>query len=227
MKFGIVLPSWLYSDERKKLAQKTFHSLASTFSLADESALLLLVKRGTVQNYTQEMNSLSWRFKVLLRTDEGIDGTEQTLAYGTQYLLDNSDVQYITWMGDDALFHPLWLRKLSELVERHPEAKAWSVYRSSFEFVHRTMKVDGDDVLVRSICGHGMTFSREEWKTWGIEWQRPDTWEWEPGATMDIMHPHQRPGERWVTKESWVEHTGRTGLHCTPDVPEYARDFQG
>jgi len=226
VKLGIVLPSWMYSDERKKLAADTFYSLMETEPLMEETRLLLLVKAGNSQDYLPMLDRLSRKFTVVVKTDEGLVGTEQTLAYGTSFLIDNYGVEYVTWMGDDALFHPMWLWKLNSLIQKHPNARAWSVYRSSFEFVHRTIKVVEDSVLVRSICGHGMTFSKDEWLGWGIKWDDPKTWELEPGATLDIMHPHQRPGERWVTKESWLEHTGRVGLHCTPDVPEYARNFQ-
>ena len=154
-----------------------------------------------------------------------VKGTEQTLAYGTQYLLDRG-VDYVTWMGDDALFNPLWHQKLKELVVAKPDALAWSVYRSAYDEFHPTLEVNGHYVKVGSICGHGMTFSKEEWKRWGIDW-RLGAWYCHRGDTLDLHHAQFREGERWVTKVSYVEHTGRVGLHCRAHIPEYAVDFQG
>ena len=225
MKLGIVLPSYMYSDERKRLASQAFYSLMDTEPLQQEVRLLLLVKYGRTQEYLSLLDGLSRKFNVILKTDEGLNGTEQTLAFGTHFLFENFGLDYVTWMGDDALFHPLWLWKLESLIRRRPQARSWSVYRSAFEFVHRTLKIEEEDVLVRSICGHGMTLSQQEWKEWGVDW-RTGSWGCHQGDTLDLVHSEVRPGERWVTKESWVQHTGRTGVHCTVDIPEYARDFQ-
>lgn len=226
MRLGIVLPSYMYSEERKRLATAAFLSLAKSEALPHPTDLLLLVKSGTAQAYTTPIELLSNKFNVIIRTDEGLNGTEQTLAFGTQWLFENRGVEYVTWMGDDALFHPMWLWKLQRLIAEHPEAKSWSVYRSAFEFVHRTLDEGGEDVKVRSICGHGLTFSKKEWSEWGVDW-RVGAWACHQGDTLDLVHSEVRPGERWVTKNSYIEHTGRVGVHCTPDIPEYAKNFQG
>jgi hypothetical protein len=225
MKLGIVLPSYMYSFERKQLASNAFCSLMKTESLQQETRLLILAKAGHAQDYSGVLDGLSKKFSLILKTDEGLNGTEQTLAFGTQFLFDNFGVDYVTWMGDDALFDPLWLWKLEGLIHRHPEAKSWSVYRSIYEWVHKTMDDSGEDVLVRSICGHGMTLSKKEWEEWGIDWKQ-GAWAAPDGDTLDLYHFWHRPGERWVTKLSYIEHTGKVGVHCTADIPEYARDFQ-
>jgi hypothetical protein len=225
MKLGIVLPSFLYNDERKRLAADAFNSLIQTERLEHETRLLLLVKAGHAAEYNGPMEGLTKTFNVILKTDEGLDGTEQTLAFGTQYLLDNFGVDYITWMGDDALFNKMWLWHLEGLIKRHPDAKSWSVYRSAYEWVHKTLDDTGTDVLVRSICGHGMTFTKKEWEEWGIDWKK-GKWFCHQGDTLDLVHSEVRAGERWVTKKSWVEHTGKQGVHCTVLTPEHAKDFQ-
>ena len=224
MRLGIVLPSYLYSPERKKLAADTFYSLMKIEPLQLPTKLLLLVKQGHVQDYSGVVDGLSEKFGVILKTDEGLRGTEQTLAFGTQWLFENFGVDYVTWMGDDALFHSMWLWQLEGLVKRHPEAKSWSVYRSVFEWVHKTLDDSGEDVLARSICGHGMTLSRKEWMEWGVDWKKVSSAL--DVDTLDLCHFWERPGERWVTKKSYVQHTGKVGVHCTKETPEYARDFQ-
>jgi len=178
-----------------------------------------------MSHYEPYLELLKQRFHLMVKTDEGLEGTEQTLAFGTQWLLDNFSVDYVTWMGDDALFNSFWLWKLKELIERHPNAVSWSVYRSAYEWIHKTLKEDGEDILVRSICGHGLTFSREEWKTWGIDWHKK-AW-WAPaGDTLDLVHVAERQGERWVTKRSYIQHTSpHEGTHCTAATPEFAREF--
>ena len=201
-----------------------FYSLAGSESLKDSTTLLLLVKHGHSQEYTDPVERLGRKFRVILKTDGGLNGTEQTLAFGTQWLIDNFGLEYITWMGDDALFHPMWLWKLEGLIKRHPAAKSWSVYHSAYEFVHRTLRTE-EDILVRSICGHGMTFSREEWKEWGIDWKK-GMWCCCQGDTLDLCHSEWRTGERWVTNKSYIQHTGKVGVHCHEGIPEYAKDFE-
>jgi hypothetical protein len=227
MNLGIVLPSYMYNDVRKGLAMEAFRTLARTEGYWEQKArLMLLVKAGHAHEYTDVVNSLAASFDVVLKTDEEANGTEQTLAYGTQWFIDNTDVDYITWMGDDALFHRMWLHHLASLISRHPSAKSWSVYRSAYEWVHKSLDHSRWDIMVRSICGHGMTFTRQEWTEWSIDWKQ-GSWLSGDGDTLDLLHVHQRPGERWVTRLSFIQHTGKVGVHCGPDTPEYARDFQG
>lgn len=224
MKLGIVLPSFMYSLERKRLASAAFYSMMKTEKLEKETRLLILAKVGHAIDYTGVLEGLEKKFSVTLKTDDGLTGTEQTLAFGTQWMIDNFGVDYVMWMGDDALFNPLWLWKLEGLIKRHPEAKSWSVYRSAYEWFHRTLDDTGEDVRVRSICGHGMTFTADEWKEWGVQWKEVST---DPDShTLDLIHYDSRPGERWVTKQSYVQHTGKVGVHCNENVPEFARDFQ-
>jgi hypothetical protein len=223
MKLGIVLPSYLYSEERKRLATDAFISLARTDSLLEPAALMLLI-RGPIQSYTVPLEMLQRKFRMVMKPDDGLEGTEQPLAYGTSWLFENGDVDFVTWMGDDALFNPLWLWRLERLVKNHPDAKSWSVYRSAHEAVHKSLQETGDEVRVRSICGHGLTLSRKEWTEWGIDW-RKGSWGCHQGDTLDLVHSEERPGERWVTRESYIQHTGKVGVHCTESIPEYAKNF--
>jgi hypothetical protein len=224
LKFGIVLPTWIYSRNRQFLADAAFASLAETQPATEKPYLLQLVKSGQSGYPTQ---ALQKPFNCIVVPDpENVSGTEQTLAYGTQWILDETPADYVVWLGDDALFNPRWLIELEGLIGRHPEARAWSVYRSAYEQIHKTLVETESDAMVRSLCGHGMTFTREEWAAWGINWRQGKMWS-NPhgGETLDLHHVWARPGERWATRRSYIDHTGKTGFHCQPQIPEYARDF--
>jgi len=226
MKYGVVLPSYIYAEFRIDSTNYGMASLAETRN-DENKPTLLFVLRPT--HYTARVNyelpGIKQEFNVETVIDpEGVSGTEQTLAWGTQKLFDDG-CDYVTWMGDDALFHPQWHMKLRELINAKPTAKGWSVYRSAYEQYHKTLGQENGYVLVSTLCGHGMTISKEEWKEWGIDW-RQGVWALPGSDTLDLYHATQRPGERWTTAESWIEHTGRAGVHCSPSTPEWAVNFQ-
>lgn len=229
MRFGIVLPTWCYNEKRRELLTQAFHSLGWTKMPSERPHLALIVRGEHQEAYQAAVNDVF--FTEMVKQPETVSGTEQTLAFGTQHLLNwFESITHIVWMGDDALFNPNWLIELEALINRHPNAMAWSVYRSAHERFHAPLEFtpDGLDVRVKSICGHGMTFSRKEWADWGIDWKAGVAWpNPEAGDTLDLHHAYYRQGERWVTKKSYVQHTGREGLHCTPDIPEYAQEFVG
>ena len=225
MKNGIVLPSYCYRPERVKLVKPTFDTLERTRTDDNKPKLLLILK--LTDSYYYDTGKLLPAFDVEVIPDpERVFGTEQTLAYGTQYLFDQG-CDTVTWMGDDALFSPDWVRKLRKLIEDKPEAKAWSVYRSAYTKVHQTFEENGDYARVASICGHGFTVSKQEWREWGVVWQS-GVWDSPYGDTLDMHHVYVRPeGERWVTKDSYIQHTGTVGLHCNESIPEYAQNWMG
>jgi hypothetical protein len=47
------------------------------------------------------------------------------------------------------------------------------------------------------------------------------------GNTLDLHHACNRPGERWATARSFVQHTGIEGVNVTRGIPEFAIDFIG
>jgi hypothetical protein len=87
--------------------------------------------------------------------------------------------------------------------------------------IHAPLREEGEDVLVRSINGNGLTFSTYHWKSLGLDWKR-GPWPWDHEITLDMCHATHCPGERWVTASSFIDHIGRTGLHANPGIPEYA-----
>lgn len=229
MKFGIVLPSYIYNDERYNLAQAAFLSLKNT-EKPSNCARLLCVLHGNRNPQTNWVKLCSPFMAEIIKQPNGVTGTESTLSYGTDWLFDKfPEITHVVWMGDDALFHPNWLIELEALINRHPNASSWSVYRSAHVAFHATIREKGSDVLVKSICGHGMTFTREEWKALDLKsevnWARPESDIGPAGDTIDLFHAWKRPGERWVTKRSYIQHTGVRGIHCNPGIPEYGIGF--
>jgi hypothetical protein len=223
IKLGVVLTSYVYNLYRSKLAEPCFSSLLKTENPNKHKLLLLYKPSG----FEYPVSKLGEVFETIAMPDpQDVKGTEQSLAYGTQYLFDTTNVTHAVWMGDDALFNPRWLVELEYLIRRHPQAKSWSVYRSAHEAYHKTLREEGADALVTSICGHGLTFERGEWSEFGIDW-RQGTWRCAAGGTIDLVHPYYRPGERWVTQKSYVDHVGKYGVHCRPHIPEYGLNFVG
>lgn len=221
-KFGIVLPTYPYDHVRARLIEPAMRTLEKTKTNGQKPKLLMILRQAPF--YVYDTAKLAEVFDLTVIPDpESVSGTEQTLAYGTQWLIDRG-CDYITWMGDDALFHPQWHLRLQKLIQDKPLAKGWSVYRSAYETFHQTMTVEDEYVMVSTLCGHGMTFEAKEWVDWGIDWRGG---EWMGGLTLDLQHAIVRGGEHWTTKVSYVEHTGRDGVHCRPYLPEWAVDFQG
>lgn len=223
MKFGIVLPTYPYDPTRAQLIEPALRSLENTKMNGERVKLLLLIKHAPF--YAYDTKRLSEVFDLEIQSDpDDVSGTEQTLAYGTQVLVDQG-CEYVTWMGDDALFHPTWHLRLQKLIKDKPQAKDWSVYRSAYELFHQTLKEEEEYVMVSTLCGHGMTMAATEWKSWGQDWTQGHFLN--GGLTMDLRHALEIPGEHWTTRVSYVEHTGREGVHCKAYLPEYAVAFQG
>lgn len=227
MKFALVMPCWPRTDERFRLANECFASLLRTEFTDTTPLLLLLYKPGP---YVYPVEDLRRKFWLLYweQAHEGriIEGVDQPLVYGSG-LAAEYGADFIIHLGEDTLFNPRWLIELEALIKRHPGARAWSVYRSAHTAVHKTVREEGDDVLVRSINGNGLCVSREEWKTWGLYWTQATYWTSPHGTTLDMHHFSNRPGERWVTRRSYIEHTGRDGQHTKPHIPEFAQEFVG
>lgn len=227
MKFAFVMPCWPRTEERIRLANECFASLLRTESIGTTPILFLLWKPGP---YVYPLEALRKKFWTIYwqQAHEGriLEGVDQPAVYGMGVAVEYG-ADYLVILGEDTLFHPQWLRRLVDLIERHPEARAWSVYRSAHVAIHRTLEERGNDVLVRSINGNGLCVSAVEWHAWGLHWTQGTKWPSPDGTTMDMHHLTARPGERWVTKESYLEHTGRTGAHAHPGVPEYAQNFLG
>ena len=92
---------------------------------------------------------------------------------------------------------------------------------------HRTLRQEGQDHLVTSMAGNGTCWTREEWQAWGVNWKQGPTWPVPSGGdTLDLHHAYFRPGDRWATDTSFLDHIGVVGMHAT-GVPEHAINFIG
>ena len=230
MKFALVMPTWIRQESRALLANECFRTLMQTeIGASIERPLLILLIRPIDYQYPLEELRRKFSVSVMPQHHEGFEfyGCDQPMVYGCQLAVEMG-AEYLVHLGDDTLFNPHWLTCLKSLIERRPHAVAWSVYRSAHVAVHRTIREEEVDVLVRSINGNGLTVSVEEWKAWGMKWDVGGPyWLSENGTTLDMHHLTNRLGERWVSKRSWIEHAGREGTHVQPHIPEYAIDFVG
>jgi hypothetical protein len=78
------------------------------------------------------------------------------------------------------------------------------------------------------MAGNGTCWTKEEWAAWGVKWQQGPTWPVPTGGdTLDLHHAYFRPGERWVTDISYLEHIGIVGIHAAQNIPEHAVNFAG
>jgi hypothetical protein len=230
VRFALVMPTWIYRPDRALLADDCFRSLMATRSPETRPALILLVRESSYCYPIEELRD-AFDVEVLPQAVAGepFRGITQPLIYGTDHAFELG-ADFVVHVNDDSVFSPLWLDALTGLISRHPGARAWSVYRSAHTAVHAELREEGPDVLVRSINGDGITFARRDWTEWAPDW-RAHPWPPNPRdpsvLTLDYMHYLARPGERWVTRRSFMDHTGRDGTHCVPGIPEWAQDFVG
>jgi len=221
------MPFYAPTPQRVAWAQRSVSSLGRTDLSGLESPLLYVIYKGKTSPQSM-FGKLPFavQFHEQPKDAKNLDGA---LAWGWDRLVEqNPEISHVLMLADDYLYNPTWLNKLKALILRRPAAKAWWVYRSAHEYHHKVARIDGEDVLVRSISGNGC-FTVEEWKAWGVDYR-----EWprefgnpEGGNTLDLHHSFVRPGEYWVTKKSYIENIGSTGAHQRTNTPERAVDFVG
>jgi hypothetical protein len=163
------------------------------------------------------------QFDVAIETEpEEMGGVDAAAAYGYGRVFELfPDVSHAMLICDDFIYHPEWLVQVQYLIDRHPGARAWSVYRSGYSQNHWTVREDGD-VEVNAISSIG-ALTREEWAGWQQNWRDYPR----PNKTLDVFHPLDRPGARWVTKSSYIQNIGRRGRNSTPNNHEWSLDFVG
>lgn len=233
MRFGLILASWIYDEQRQVWAQKSFNSLAKTKTVKlDTIPVLQFTYKPSGVVFTPFF--LAWSHKFLVSVTEQpkfVRGLDPTLIWSADKVFaEYKDVTHVMFIMDDYLFKPTWLKQLEGLIDRHPKAKAYSVYRSANSRHHWTVKRNSyGDHKVTSISGIGAV-SREEWMAYKPDWKLGHGHYNVPennggGYTVDLHHPWARPGDRWVTDKSYIQHIGVEGIHCGVGVPERALNF--
>jgi hypothetical protein len=162
MRFGFVLPAYIWNTFRHRLAEASTASLGRSVTAGlGKPPVLVIVSKPNPETAVVISKAVFPGFEVVGLTEPAdaasIDGC---LLFGFKYLAEHfPDVSYFGMLTLDWLYNRHWLFRLRELIQRHPSAKAWWVYRSAYEKFHKTLRIE-DDVLVRSFNGGGC-FPRE------------------------------------------------------------------
>lgn len=224
MRFGLELLSYVYSAERASVAARSLTSLAKTNTDGLEKPLLQITYRSDIFKYDTYLDMLKDKFEVLPVVDDGSTGDLSLLWVQSMDKLLDKDVTHLTSLFDDFVYNPNWLQQLYQLIERHPYAKGWSVYRSSYTVHHRILGSDGSDVLMSMHDGIG-TVTKEEWNAYKNQHNNcfyvdaPGG-----GCTPDIHLAYVRPGDRWATGRDYMENLG---VHKHLGRLDQAIDFVG
>ena len=245
-KFGCILPTYLYSAERRAMAERSYASLARTeipeadrplrvFVVAVDGPAGDVALKGFAPFFDLQPDTRIWLLKAgaamgmkVWLQPSGISGPDMAVAWIAEKFFAETDYTHVIELADDMVYNPAWFVALQDLVARHPQARAWSVYRSAHVRHHRTLQQVGGDHLVTSLAGNGTCWTREEWAAWGVTWQSGSWPNPVSGNTLDLHHGYFRPGERWATDKSFMQHIGVTnGLHVVKGIPEHAVNFAG
>ena len=220
---GFILPTYLRSQERIEWARRSFASLARTRTIGYMPRLVIVSKPGLVDvREVIPANGFS-NFQVAVLTQpEDADWIDAAFAWGLGKLFDDyPEVTHGGIVQDDFVYNSHWLEELYDLIFRHPDAKCWHVYRSNNVKYCQTLTTVNGDMTVTCINGPG-TISRQEWKEWNLDYRNLSR-----DGGLDVMHPRQRPGERWVTEKSYIQSIGIRGEHNSPEIGEASLEFVG
>lgn len=234
MKIGLVLVSYPYNQQRVQLTTRCMISLAKTNVTNIDSVLQITYKESPLMPFSIYEDILGKTFKVKPLPDEQVHthGQSQLSTASANILLDiDSEITHVVFMYDDFIYNPAWLQELVQLINRHSNARAWSVYRSSYTYHHQVIAHDGTDTLVTMHDGVGCV-TREEWeeynKTLVGDFTTPDFRVGNAlvhgGCTFDIHHAKNRPGDRWTTSRDYWENLG---IHNWLGRLDQAIDFVG
>jgi hypothetical protein len=226
MKFGMVLISNAYTPARAEIIKQSFNSLTKTDVQGLERPRMTLMAHASGFDYKSYIELWSVKWDVEMEPDTAI-GLNALVSATAEKLIQHEDVTHLIFMYDDFIYNPQWMRQLENLIWRHPEAKAWSVYRSSYERHHKILSTDEStgDVIMSMHDGLGC-MTVEEWRAYGAYGRTDFTCPIELGGgnTIDIYHAASRPGERWATGRDYWENLG---VHAYLGRRDMAVDFVG
>lgn len=231
MKFGLIYISRVTTPHRKKIVEQSLMTLAKTDVTGLDAELVIFYRESPLMDYEKDCEALDERYLHLVK-DEGTYPYTNDVTYASVKALKElvPDATHIVFLYDDFIFNPQWLNQLVGVIERHPDAKAWSVYRSSYTRHHRI--VDGDGVDVRMTMHDGMgCMTVGEWDAFEtlIKSQVgnttvPPNHELGGGFSIDIFHAYAMPGDRWATSRDYWQNLG---IHAGLGRQDQAIDFVG
>lgn len=225
--FAVLLLARAYNVRRIAWAEQALASLVKTYGWEAVSLYGLFFDESDRRRLLSVMPSFPGAMELEVT---GLYASQPNvlLAYGTEQAFRRfPTADKIVWAYDDMLCHPAWLEQLDELIARHPQATAWSVYRSAHVAHHCALEQRGGDVRVRSLDGMSLCLSRDEWQAYAVRWQTGDFTVPTGGCSIDLHHAYYRSGERWCTGQSWVQNLGRAGIHTVETTPAYGMNFVG
>lgn len=221
MKFGMAFVTYVYRPERVAMVRHVLTSLAKTNVDGLEKPVFRISYRPSFFDYNEFVPALSEKFEVYMVTDSPQCNSMQYahVDAGVKILNEHPEVTHVCHLCDDRICNPQWLQETKGLIERHPGARAWSVFRSAYTDFHRIIGGDGIDVLMTMHDALGCT-SREEWMQFFSECGYTG----EP----DCDHAARHPGERWATSRDYME-IHPVGRHFDRGIGEVDRaiDFVG
>lgn len=213
MRFGLSLISGVYNKEREAIVTRSLTSLAKTNTQGLERPILWIT-RSIGFDYAPYFDLLVGPFSLIARTDNPRISGAMALAVDnvTDLFTCNNDITHVVVLWDDFIYNSEWLLELYKLIQRHPDGKAWSIYRSRYSRHHQVVGGDGIDVLMSMHDGIGCV-TREEWIEYG-KYHNGSDFSVPPdfpggGNTPDIHHAYARPGNRWATSRDYAENIGR------------------
>src|ERR1700751_1652689 len=144
-KYALVLNSFVYAPHRVPYVSNSLNSLVRTHVEGMNDPILQFTFKKSDYDYDKHLQLLGTKFWIQLNeeTDFGSEGIDPTFICSVNnVLLMYPEVTHITYLTDDMLYNPEWLHQLDNLIHRHPEAKAWTVYRSMHTKHHRIVHQD-------------------------------------------------------------------------------------
>lgn len=171
MKLGLVIPVYLYDQQRYNWAKASLQSLSRTIIPGKTPVVLFVIKSTKPPYDTEHMVKTEWLPFECKYMEQPLDAKsiDACNVFGWDHLIQLSpDVTHLAMATCDWLWNKDWLIELESLIARHPKAKAWWVYRSAHEKYHKTLRIE-NDVLVRSMNAGGC-FTVEEYKSLGLKY---------------------------------------------------------
>lgn len=227
MKFGMVLISNAYSPARDFIIRRSFDSLSKTDVVGLERPCMLLMFHRTDFDYTVYSEPWSKKWDVWCEPDTVAGLNALVSASGDKLIRRWEDVTHLVFMYDDFIYNPQWMKQLENLIWRHPDGIAWSVYRSSYERHHKILSEEESTGDVLMTCHDGLgCMTTEEWQVYGAS-RIADfscTFAVGGGSTIDLYHADSRPGKRWATGRDYWENLG---VHKWLGRRDMAIDFVG